>query len=288
MTTYDMIKIFNDEASLVMAERAGLSAGARSVVVKASIRGREMIRNFGRVAGVKFAGMTGGPALVMAGTGARLADNLLAQGNMSNVYAIVADAVADPALAKILLVDEATLTKAGRFNFGKKAVKAIKPYLFFAGPSSQVVRVGVEDQNERDRIKREGGETELYYDEETDRYVRRPINPPAAPPPAASPPAAPPPAASPPAAPYLGGKQRMRQTIRGISPASTLFDVSAFDGGQAPNPPKTAAMNQGTQARGQSAFGPNDPIFASHGGSIESGKDCGIMSVPRKPRQLVG
>jgi hypothetical protein len=94
--------------------------------------------------------------------------------------------------------------------------------------------------------------------------------------------------ASPPAAPYLGGKQRMRQTIRGISPASTLFDVSAFDGGQAPNPPKTAAMNQGTQARGQSAFGPNDPIFASHGGSIESGKDCGIMSVPRKPRQLVG
>lgn len=301
MTTYDMIKLFNDEASAVMAERVGLSAGAKSVEVKPRefVRGREMIRNIGRIAGVKFAGLTGGPALVMAGTGARLADNLLAQGNMSNVYALVADAIADPALAKMLLVDEATLTKAGRFNFNKKLAAAVKPYLFFAGRPAEVVRVGIDEQRERDRIQREGGEKDIYYDEETDRYVRRKVDQPGArdltleddwrigypfvyeenrarygaeqvaPPPAVAAPL--PPAQGPVAGSALS-------QANPLSPQTYTQDAS----------PDAA----GTAARGAQLF-PFDPIFSGlkDGGYIGGGdrkKESGIMSVPCKPRQMVG
>ena len=305
MTTYDMIKLFNDEASAVMAERAGLSAGAKSVEVKSSIRGREMIRNVGRIAGVKVAGMTGGPALVMAGTGARLADNLLAQGNMSNVYALVADAVADPALAKLLLVDEATLTKAGRFNFNKKLAAAVKPYLFFAGRPAEVVRVGIDEQKERDRIQREGGETDVYYDEETDRYVRRPVGKPGggnmtleddwqmgypgghfiyeenrvrygaeqvAPPPQVAP--SPPRRVASPLPPAQGPVAA--SALNKVNPVGPAY---AYTQDAPPNA-------SGTAARGAQLF-PFDSIFAGlkDGGPVEGE---GIMSVRRKPRQMVG
>jgi hypothetical protein len=273
MTTYDMLRMFNDEASAVMAERAGLAAGAKGVEVKATIRGREMIRNIGRILGVKLAGLTGGPALVMAGTGARLADNLLAQGNMSNVYALVADALADPALAKMLLVDEATLTKAGRFNFNKKLAAAIKPYLFFAGRPVEAVRVGIDEQKELDRIQREGGETDIYYDEETDRHIRRKVN--------------------------LPPPRRMGASAprRDVSPASIMSQVSPVG----PAPTGQSRADPDVIDLGQQLF-PNDPIFSEgfgyrHGGLITGGagsgvgrkeRSEGIMSIQCKPRQLVG
>jgi hypothetical protein len=279
-TTYDMLRMFNDEASAVMAERAGLSAGAKSVEVKASIRGREMIRNLGRILGVKVAGITGGPALVMAGTGARLADNLLAQGNMSNVYALVADALADPALAKMLLVDESTLTKAGRFNFNKKLAAAVKPYLFFAGRPVEAARVGVDEQKELDRIQREGGETEIYYDEETDRYIRRKVNLPGGVGDlSAVQPAGPPP-------------RRMAASVprRDVTPASMMSQVNPVGPPPAPAGPAAPAGQASQQTlAGLSQMGL--PLFANRGGYIGGGdrkKESGIMSVPCKPRQMVG
>tara|TARA_R110000737_G_scaffold311271_3_gene320206 strand:- start:294 stop:1331 length:1038 start_codon:yes stop_codon:yes gene_type:complete len=97
--------------------------------------------------------------------------------------------------------------------------------------------------------------------------------------------------------PYQGGKQRMRETIRGINPASTLFDASPFSGVQTPPPtPPPGQASQQTLA-GLAQMGmPLFPIGAAHGGYITGGagsgagrmEDCGIMSVRRKPRQLVG
>ena len=55
ITTYDMLKIFNDEVSLGMAERAGKAAGAASKPVELTFRGGEFIRNVGRIRGVQAA-----------------------------------------------------------------------------------------------------------------------------------------------------------------------------------------------------------------------------------------
>ena len=61
--------------------------------------------------------------------------------------------------------------------------------------------------------------------------------------------------------------------------ASTLSQVN-------PVGPPTGPSSQEMVQRGRDVFGPNDPIFAAHGGYLT--KESGIMSVPCKPRQLVG
>jgi hypothetical protein len=63
------------------------------------------------------------------------------------------------------------------------------------------------------------------------------------------------------------------------SPASALSQVN-------PVGPPTGPSSQEMVQRGRDLFGPNDPIFAAHGGYLA--KESGIMSVPCKPRQLVG
>tara|TARA_R100001244_G_scaffold34901_2_gene32153 strand:+ start:4304 stop:8746 length:4443 start_codon:yes stop_codon:yes gene_type:complete len=63
------------------------------------------------------------------------------------------------------------------------------------------------------------------------------------------------------------------------SPASALSQVN-------PVGPPTGPSSQEMVQRGRDVFGPNDPIFAAHGGYLA--KESGIMSVPCKPRQLVG
>ena len=271
MTTYDMIKMFNDDASAVLAERAGTAAGAASVPVTAPIRGREMIRNLGRMAGVRAASMTGGPPLVMAGQGGRLADKLVAQGKMSNVYALVSDAIVDPALARLLLTDEATLTRSGRFNFSKKLEVAVRPYIFYAGRPTTAVKAAVDDQRELDRLLREGGETEIYYDEGTDRYIRaRPDER------SSVQPVAPPRRRTASNAPLLPPS---------IVPGSALNQVSGT-GGAPVQQAALAAQGPGSPQvaeQGRSIFGMNDPVFAARGGHI-----TGIMAVKPKPRQMVG
>jgi hypothetical protein len=87
-------------------------------------------------------------------------------------------------------------------------------------------------------------------------------------------------------------------------PSSSLSQASGT--GQAPAPtgqqPAAPPRTTGTPKRGpqgQQLFGPNDPVFGPgfrHGGYVTGGagsgvgrmEESGIMSVPRKPRQLVG
>ena len=300
MTTYDELKMFNDSMSATMAELAGTTAGTAPQALKATWRGQEFIRNMGRIAGVRLAGMTGGPALVMAGTGGRLAGKIYEHGNMGAVYSLVADALADPSKAKLMLVDSASLTKKGRFNFDRKLADAVIPYLFYAGRPTSVAKVGVEQQREIDRIEREGGPTEIIYDGATNQYIRRPVErvdgrwvP-----------------TRPDVPPYRSGSQRRKETIRGIryeeldeavpgpqtsvpparprsrraatTPIGSPIGSSILSQTNILGPPPPAqgqASLQGTRERGQQVFGPLDRVFANKGG---------IVSIKRKPRQLVG
>jgi hypothetical protein len=69
--------------------------------------------------------------------------------------------------------------------------------------------------------------------------------------------------------------------------ASTLSQVNPVGPPQGAPPPRpTGPSSQEMVQRGRDVFGPNDPIFAAHGGYLA--KESGIMSVPCKPRQLVG
>ena len=272
ITTYDMLKIFNDEVSLGMAERAGKAAGAASKPVELTFRGGEFIRNVGRILGVQAAKYTGGPALVMAGTGGRLAGRLFESGGNQAIFSLVADALADPSMAKLLLTETANLSKRGKFVFDKRLTQSLRPYQFMAGPPTQVIREGVEQQKEIDRIEREGGQKVIEFDPEQGVYQRRGVGDqssvvPAEPPTRRVSSAMPPP--------------------RAPAASSTLSQVSPI------GPPPTGQASQETLA-GLSQIGL--PLFASHGGYIIGGagsgvgrvEESGIMSVRKKPRQVVG
>ena len=267
MTTYDMLKIFNDEISLGMAERAGKVGGAASEPVKLTFRGGEAIRNAGRVLGVWAARATGGPALVMAGTGGRLAGNIFESGGNQAIFSLVADALADPSMAKLLLTETATLNKKGRFVFDKRLTQALRPYQFMAGPPTQVIREGVEQQKEIDRIEREGGQKVIEFDPKQGSYRRRGVGDqssvvPAAPPTRQVSSAMPPP--------------------RAPAAASTLSQVNPV------GPRPTGQASQQTMTN-LSQLGM--PLFAAtrlyKDGGYVSNKLSGIMSI-RKNRQVVG
>jgi hypothetical protein len=251
----------------------------------------------------------------MAGTGGRLAGKLYENGNMGAVYSLVSQALVDPSLAKLLLVNETGLTKSGRFNFGKKLTNAVHPYLFHMGPPTQIVREGLEQQSEIDRIQREGGETELYYDEETNQYIRRPVG-------RRGPLevgitrdlnddgrvsaeeaayfATPVPERPVPERPAPVRRTSNIPAPRPVNPASEMSNVSPV--GPAPGVSPVGQPPAGTGARGRALFGEYDPIFSEglgyrHGGLITGGAGSGmgrkeqsegIMSIRHKPRQLVG
>lgn len=285
MTSYDMLKIFNDEVSLGMAERAGIAAGASSKPVELTFQGGEAIRNVGRVAGVKLAGITGGPALVMAGTGGRLAGRVFESSGNSAIYSLVADALADPSLAALLLTETASLNKKGRFVFDKRLTRALRPYRFMAGPPTQVIREGVQQQKEIDRIEREGGQTVIDFNPEQGVYQRSEpddgddmldggsgddllgnADP-----------------ANTPARRFAQNMPAQRAPVEG----SVLSQTSPT--AYAP----TGQSSQETLA-GLSQLGM--PLFAAHGGYISRGsisssepmEESGIFSVTRKPKQIVG
>ena len=278
MTSYDMLKIFNDELSLGMAERAGTAAGAASEAVELTFRGGEAIRNAGRVVGVKFAGLTGGPALVMAGTGGRLAGKVFESGGHQAIYSLVADALADPSLAKLLLTETATLNKKGRFVFDKRLTQALRPYRFMAGPPTQVIREGVEEQKEIDRIEREGGQTVIEFDPEQGNYQRRGVGDQSSVQPVVPP---------------------VRQVAENIPPprAPASGSVLSQSSPVAPRPTGQASQETltGLSQLGMPFMTPQ-PVYAAHGGYISGGsrsnsgpmEESGIFSITRKPRQLVG
>jgi hypothetical protein len=276
-----MLKMFNDEMSLAMSERTGIAAGAKASQVELTLRGGEMIRNLGRIVGVWAAKWTGGPALVMAGTGGRLAGKIYERGGLEAIFALVAEALANPSMAKLLLTETARLDDKGRFVFDKRLTEAVRPYQFLAGPRTQVVRVGIEEQREIDKIEREGGPFGIIYDPKIGAYRRQKIEPPPVP-------------VSPVPEPtiideIIRGTPTMASRTpsapaRPLVAGSTLAQARPFDR-LAARPPQqfAAATPQGapstdTATRLDQLGIPLFPAFANEGG---------LASLQKKPRQMV-
>ena len=259
-TTYDLLKLFNDETLRtynILKSRTG--AGADVSLAAGLFRGQETIRNLGRILGVKVAGWTGGPALVLAGTGGRLAGKLYESSGSVGVYEALYAALKDPAFAKMLLVDTAKLSKKGKFNFDKELVRRFKPFFAFRHPGTmtEIAERAVEVQREEER-KRGEPATERVLDPDTLIYKQQRISPPSAFGPRTPRGEAP---------PVPARTRADRLPVPKADPASVLSQVNPL-----------------TAARGQQVFGPMDPIFS---GPMTAAKG-GIASIkPKKPRQMV-
>ena len=258
-TTYDMLKLFNDETLRtynILKSRTG--AGANVSLAKGLFRGQETIRNLGRILGVKVAGWTGGPALVLAGTGGRLAGKVYESSGSIGVFEALYAALKDPEFAQLLMVDSSNLNKKGRFNFDKALTRKMKPFFVSRHPGTlvEVAERVVEVQREEEKRSAQP-ETERYLDPDTlIRQERR----------------TPPSAFGPRTRPEAGSSLLNMSSDRAPNPASVLSQV---------NPVGT---NPQTAARGQQVFGAMDPIFS---GPMTAAKG-GIVSIkPKKPRQMV-
>ena len=258
-TTYDMLKLFNDETLRtynILKSRTG--AGANVSLAKGLFRGQETIRNLGRILGVKVAGWTGGPALVLAGTGGRLAGKVYESSGSIGVFEALYAALKDPEFAQLLMVDSSKLNKKGRFNFDKALTRKMKPFFVSRHPGTlvEVAERVVEVQREEEKRSAQP-ETERYLDPDTlIRQERR----------------TPPSAFGPRTRPEAGSSLLNMSSDRAPNPASVLSQV---------NPVGT---NPQTAARGQQVFGAMDPIFS---GPMTAAKG-GIVSIkPKKPRQMV-
>jgi hypothetical protein len=93
--------------------------------------------------------------------------------------------------------------------------------------------------------------------------------------------------------------RRMAADMKLRPPVRSSLLSQASGTGQAPAPTGPPSPVQAPAPTGQDLFGENDPVFGSgfrHGGYVTGGagsgvgrmEESGIMSVPRKPRQLVG
>jgi len=214
----------------------------------------------------------------MAGTGGRLAGKIYERGGQEAIFTLVADALANPYTARLLLTETARLNKAGKFVFDKRLLEAVRPYQFYVGPRTQVVREGIEEQREIDRIKREGGPFEIIYDPATNEYKRQKIEPRPEIIPSAEPPAPPAPPVNFPSSP------------------SPLFPMGGGASLQVPSPREGTMLSRidpfaqrqlaDTRQRGQEVFGPMDTVFRPMN-TVFANKG-GIVSIrKKKPRQMV-
>ena len=283
ITTYDMLRMYGDEIAIAAADVAGTAAGARprDITVNVDWKAAEFIRNAGRIVGVKAAGWTGGPALVMAGAGGRAANRLWEMGGVDAVHRFLGEAIVDPALARELLVDTTRLSKKGRFIFDKRINNAVAPFLYldYPGTPAMLGKEALQQEIERERLLREGGPDEIILDPETNRYERVPSRRRKAPSettPAPSRPISPASILSRTGLPFA---HPLLQTPPPPVPAPTPHPFLQTP--QASTPQGQASTPQG-QINPQTMAGLRDlgiPLFANKGG---------IVSLPCKPRQLVG
>ena len=253
MSTFDMLKIFNDETLRASDILRGKLGGPKTPISQNLFRGQETIRNMGRIAGVKVAGWTGGPALVLAGTGGRLAGKVYDSAGNVGVYEALYAALKDPAFAQLLLVDTAKLNKKGKFDFDRTLTKKMKPFFALRRPAT-MLEVGERAAEVQKEEERRRGEKQRVFNPDTKIYEEKRL-----------------PIKSRWQSP-LSSANQAPLNVSQVNPSSVLSQVnpvSAIQGGIVPQ----------TMARGQQVFGATDPIFA---------KDGGIVSIKRKKaRQLV-
>jgi len=192
-TTFDLIDAFNEESLLIFDEYVGQRGPRPGYKIKPQLglRGQELIRNLGRIFGVWVSGWTGGPSLVMAGAGGRIANQLWQKGGHPAVYRTIAEALTNPSFANDLLLDPNILPDPNRQSWLKRTAKATGPFVFMEPLQWMVRRPGtsievVEQARERfEDQQRNPPEGILYYNR--DKNVWEKLERPPAPEPVAEP-----------------------------------------------------------------------------------------------------
>lgn len=285
-TTFDLMDIFNQEVLLTIDEYRGQRGPRPRYTVKPEIglRGQELVRNMGRIVGVWVSGKTGGPSLVMAGAGGRVANTLWQKGGMSAVYRTLGEALLDPSFANDLMIDPNILPDPNRQSWLKRTAKATGPFLFME-PLQWVARrpgttIEVQEQA-RERFEeqqRNPPRGPLYYNPDKNVWEEMPLPPRITP---SEEPPAPPvnfPSTSP-LFPMGGGASLQVPTPRDGTMLSQI-DPLAPRQFAAPTSPVDPRQFADTRQRGQQVFGPTDPVFANKGGLAS-------LKKKKKSRQMV-
>ena len=285
-TQYDVIKAFNDEALNASKLLRGKDI-AKALQIKVPFKNLEVVRWMGRWAGIHIARATGGPQLIMSGTGGRLAQKLYQSSNTDAIWGFINDHLNDSRKFKNLLVDEATLDKKGRFNFAKELDKDAQPHFYLsAGRPAGAIRGAEEYEKEQEDIKRRGGKTTLQYNPETGVIEERRIQ--------KTPPVP---------APVTDFERLFRSQPSFIQKRPNPSEQNPYAMlPKRPQPKKYATLGKVSPERLEQAR-LIDPAFfgnmyaAKNGGYIDAGagsgmgrleRSKGIMSIKRKGRQLVG
>jgi len=293
-------------------------AGSPQAAMRAEFGTVEAVGAVGRTAGQKFFGFFGINPLVATGMGRRIAAYTFTRMGEDKIFKNIEDALRDPEKAAVLirrykdldkweppstarqLADDAIADPLGTAINAKDRLARGAGYVgkYLKGHSQEAVeravRFGlVPAQAEARRVSLEddyrAGPPFVYEDNRIRYSIENEpsgtsVGPDAV---AAQPPAQPPVEWGVPVpVPRQSGTQRMRETIRGIGQRDS-------------RPPVQGSSLASVNPLGTALFGANDPVYGlgyNHGGYVTGGagsgvgrmEESGIMSVPCKPRQLVG
>ena len=231
----------------------------------------EWAGNLGRIVGGFSAKFIPVPALVMTGAGRRFGVSTLAEVRGTAIDRLIVDLLMDPELMAAAIKKYPIVSPESNMKFWDK-VKLRAHHNFVTKNAERIRRLG-----QAPGVLYEIGEPTKYeeLDETGDIGDQSSVQP-----------------AGPPARRMAASNMQLRTPVR----ASLLSQASGTGQGPAPTgqgPAPTGQASQQTLA-GLSQLGM--PLFANHGGFITGGagsgvgrmEESGIMSVPRKPRQLVG
>ena len=102
--------LYGDEGFKIIQEFQSIAKGVDSAVIRGGMqdldviaRNNVFVSSVGRILGTKVAAATGGPALVFAGIGGRVANALISKRSSTEIKGLLAKAFSDPEFAKELL-----------------------------------------------------------------------------------------------------------------------------------------------------------------------------------------
>ena len=150
--------LYGDEGFKIIQEFQSIAKGVDSAVIRGGMqdldviaRNNVFVSSVGRILGTKVAAATGGPALVFAGIGGRVANALISKRSSTEIKGLLAKAFSDPEFAKELLkpyVDNQQEIVSKAVNtfmvnaFGEQVREEIMPDISVEFPDADVDETG--------------------------------------------------------------------------------------------------------------------------------------------------
>ena len=151
-------ELYGDEGFKMIEEFQSIAKNVDNTIIKGGMEDLEVIaRNnvfvssVGRILGTKVAAMTGGPALVFAGIGGRVANALISKRSTKQIKALLSEAFTNPEFAKELLkpyVDNQQEIVSKAVNtfmlnaFGEQVREEIMPEISIEFPNATIDETG--------------------------------------------------------------------------------------------------------------------------------------------------